>query len=41
VFDAGLTYLLNKDVQLDAALVRGLNRRTPDLGLTFGLSLRL
>ena len=41
VFDAGLTYLLNKDVQLDAALVRGLNRRTPDLSLTFGLSLRL
>jgi hypothetical protein len=41
VFDAGLTYLVNKDLQLDAALVRGLNRRTPDLGLTVGLSLRL
>lgn len=41
VFDAGLTWLVDKDVQLDAALMRGLNRRTPDLSLTFGLSLRL
>jgi hypothetical protein len=41
VFDAGLTYLVNKDLQVDAALMRGLNRRTPDLGLTVGLSLRL
>jgi len=41
VFDAGLTYLVNKDLQLDAAVTRGLNHRTPDLGLTFGLSLRL
>lgn len=41
VFDTGITYLVNRNVQLDAALTRGLNRRTPDLSLTFGLSVRL
>ncbi|MGJ7915311.1 transporter [Massilia sp. LXY-6] len=40
VFDAGLTYLVSKNIQVDAALMHGLNRRTPDLSLTFGLSLR-
>ncbi|MGZ5183201.1 MAG: transporter [Ramlibacter sp.] len=41
VFDAGLTYLVNRDVQVDVVLVRGLNRRTPDLSLGMGLSVRL
>ena len=27
-------------MQVDAMVVRGLNRNTPDLGLAFGLSLR-
>lgn len=39
-FDAGLTWLLNKDSQLDVQLMHGLNRRTPDLSLGFGLSVR-
>ena len=38
--DAGLTWLVNRDVQVDAMLVRGLNRRTPELGIGFGLSVR-
>jgi hypothetical protein len=41
VVDTGLTYLLNKDVQVDAMVVHGLNRRTPDLSLAVGLSVRL
>jgi hypothetical protein len=40
-FDTGLTYLVNKDVQVDVALTHGLNRRTPDLSLGLGLSIRL
>lgn len=40
-FDAGLAYLLNKDCQLDVALARGLNRRSPDLRLGVGLSVRM
>jgi hypothetical protein len=39
-FDTGLTYLVNKDCQVDFSVVRGLNRRSPDLALAFGLSLR-
>jgi hypothetical protein len=39
-FDTGLTYLVNKDCQVDVSLVHGLNRRSPDLSLAFGLSLR-
>ncbi|MFC5550404.1 transporter [Massilia aerilata] len=39
--DTGLTYLISKDVQADAMVVRGLNRRTPELSLAFGLSFRL
>jgi hypothetical protein len=39
-FDTGLTYLVNKDVQVDFSLTHGLNRRTPDLSLAFGLSIR-
>jgi hypothetical protein len=38
--DAGLSYLVNKDCQLDVSLVHGLNRHSPDLGLAFGLSVR-
>lgn len=38
--DAGVTWALNKDCQLDVSLTHGLNRRTPDLGLAFGLSVR-
>lgn len=39
-FDIGAAYLLSKDVQLDAMFSRGLNSRTPDAALTFGISLR-
>lgn len=35
-----LSWLVNKDCQLDVAVVHGLNRRSPDLGLAFGISLR-
>jgi len=38
--DTGVTWALNKDCQLDFALTHGLNHRTPDLGLAFGLSVR-
>lgn len=41
LIDAGVTYLVNKDVQVDAMVVHGLNRRTPDLSLAVGLSVRL
>jgi hypothetical protein len=39
-FDTGLTWLVNKDCQLDVQLMHGLNRRTPDLSLALGLSVR-
>jgi hypothetical protein len=39
-FDTGLTWLVNKDCQLDVALNHGLNHRTPDLSLAFGVSIR-
>jgi hypothetical protein len=39
-FDTGVTYLVNKDCQLDFSVMHGLNRRSPDLSLAFGLSLR-
>ena len=38
--DLGVSWLLNKDCQVDAMVVRGLNRNTPHLGLAFGLSVR-
>lgn len=38
--DAGVSWLLSKNCQVDAMVVRGLNGNTPDLGLAFGLSLR-
>lgn len=39
--DAGGAYLLSRQCQLDAALSAGLNRQTPALGLSFGLSVKL
>lgn len=39
-FDTGLTWLVNKDCQLDVQLMHGLNRRTPDLSVGIGLSVR-
>ena len=39
--DVGGGYALSRDVQLDVALSRGLNRRTPDLSLNIGVSVRL
>lgn len=38
--DAGVSWLLNKDCQVDAIVVRGLNRNTPGLSLAFGVSVR-
>ena len=38
--DAGVSWLLNKNCQVDAMVAHGLNRNTPDLSLAFGLSLR-
>jgi hypothetical protein len=40
VADLGLGWMLNRDCQLDAMVVHGLNARTPDLTLAFGLSIR-
>ena len=37
----GSAYLVSNTVQVDTALARGLNRRTADLSLTFGLSFKL
>jgi hypothetical protein len=38
--DAGLACLLDRNLQLDVAVARGLNRNAPDLGWTVGLSAR-
>jgi len=38
--DMGVSWLVNKDCQVDAMVVRGLNKNTPDLGLAVGLSVR-
>lgn len=38
--NSGLAYLLQDDLQLDAALSRGLNKNAPDLAMTVGLSAR-
>lgn len=40
-FDAGVAYLVTNRCQLDTALARGLNRNTPDLSWTVGLSVKL
>ncbi len=39
--DAGMTYLLTDTCQADFAVGRGLNRRTPDLSWTVGLSFKM
>jgi hypothetical protein len=38
--DAGVAWLVNKDCQLDAMVVHGMNRQTPGLSLAFGVSVR-
>jgi hypothetical protein len=38
--DAGVAWLVNKDCQLDAMVVHGVNRQTPGLSLAFGVSIR-
>jgi hypothetical protein len=38
--DAGVAWLVNRDCQLDAMVVHGMNRNTPGLGLAFGISVR-
>jgi hypothetical protein len=38
--DTGLAWLVDKDCQVDAIVMHGLNRNTPGLSLGFGLSLR-
>lgn len=38
--NTGLTYLVNKNCQLDLQLMHGLNHRSPDLSLAFGISVR-
>jgi len=39
-FDVGAAYAITNDVQVDVALSRGLNKYTPDLAWTVGLSVR-
>jgi len=38
--DTGVAWLVNKDVQVDALVMHGLNRNTPGLSLGFGVSFR-
>jgi hypothetical protein len=38
--DAGVAWLVNKDCQLDAMVVHGMNRQTPGFSLAFGVSVR-
>jgi len=38
--DAGLAYLLERNLQVDVAFARGVNKNAPDLGWTVGLSAR-
>jgi hypothetical protein len=40
VLDAGTSWLVNRDCQLDAMVVHGLNKNTPGLSLAFGVSVR-
>lgn len=39
--DIGAAYLLNRDMQIDTAIMHGLNRNAPDLGWTVGFSFRM
>lgn len=38
--DMGVSWLVNRDCQVDVMVVRGLNSNTPDISLAFGLSVR-
>jgi hypothetical protein len=38
--DTGMSWLMNKDCQLDVMAVHGVNRQTPGLSLAFGISVR-
>jgi hypothetical protein len=40
VIDGGFTWQVSNDTQLDVSLIHGLNKRTPDLSLAFGVSVR-
>jgi hypothetical protein len=40
VIDGGFTWQVSNDAQLDVSLIHGLNKRTPDLSLAFGVSVR-
>ncbi len=40
-FDTGISYLLSNDCQIDTAILRGLNKNTPDTTWTIGFSFRL
>jgi hypothetical protein len=40
VIDGGFTWQVSNDAQLDVSLIHGLNKRTPDLSLAFGVSIR-
>lgn len=40
-FDTGVAYLLSRNCQVDAAVSHGLNRRTPDLSWTMGVSFKM
>jgi hypothetical protein len=40
-YDAGVTYLLSKSMQLDCAISRGANRNTPEWSAGAGFSIRL
>jgi hypothetical protein len=40
VIDGGFTWQVSNDAQLDVSLIHGLNHRTPDLSLAFGVSIR-
>ncbi|MCS0612795.1 transporter [Massilia kyonggiensis] len=40
IVDTGVAWLVNKDCQVDAMVVHGVNRQTPGLSLAFGVSIR-
>lgn len=40
IVDTGVAWLVNRDCQIDAMVVHGVNRQTPGLSLAFGVSVR-
>ncbi|WP_440963662.1 transporter [Massilia sp. GER05] len=40
IVDTGVAWLVNRDCQIDAMVVHGVNRQTPGLSLAFGISVR-